>query len=131
MTINPIAFADEVNKQFLRYQLTAFPLSVPDMADQAKKMLDGADPDSNLVKGPYISLSRSFAEGEFIEVLIKKGLLPPAIQEIAEYKKMFAHQQKVLFEIKDDVCTKKKKLWLHIRGHMSRLYHTEHWCPVP
>lgn len=69
MTINPIAFADEVNKQFLRYQLTAFPLSDPDMADQAKQMLEGADPDSHLIKGPYISLSRSFAEGDFIEVL--------------------------------------------------------------
>jgi hypothetical protein len=27
MAINPIAFARAVNEQFLRYQLTAFPLS--------------------------------------------------------------------------------------------------------
>ena len=102
MTINPIAFADEVNKQFLRYQLTAFPLSDPEMADQAKQMLEGVDPDSHLVKGPYISLSRSFAEGEFIEVLVNKGILHPAIKGVAEYPKMFAHQQRVLEEVKKE-----------------------------
>jgi len=101
MTINPIAFAEEVNQQFLRYQLTAFPLSDPEMARQAKEMLEGPDIDSHIVKGPYISLSRSFAEGEYIEVLIRNGLLHPAIQGIAEYPRMFAHQQEVLNAVKE------------------------------
>jgi hypothetical protein len=52
LTIYPIDFSDEVNKQFLNFQLSAYPLSDPYMADQAKKMLEGADPDLNLMKGP-------------------------------------------------------------------------------
>ncbi len=31
-TINPIQFASQVNQQFLDYQLTAFPLTDPDLA---------------------------------------------------------------------------------------------------
>ncbi len=75
-----------------------FSFSDPDMADQAKNILEGSDPDSNLVEGPYISLSRSFAEGEFIEVPIKQGPLHPAIQGIVEYLKMFVHRQRFFEE---------------------------------
>lgn len=50
MTINPIQFAYEVNEQFLKYQLTAFPLSDADLAEQAKKMLTKHP--SPLIKGP-------------------------------------------------------------------------------
>jgi len=66
MTLNPIAFAEEVNRQFLRYQLTSFPLSDSDLARQAQVMLGGIGEESQLVKGPYISLSRSFAEGKCV-----------------------------------------------------------------
>ena len=65
MTINPIQFAEEVNNQFLRYQLTAFPLSDPDLSEQAKKMLTGRS--SPLIKGPYVSLTRSYKPGEEIK----------------------------------------------------------------
>ena len=36
MAINPIAFARAVNEQFLRYQLTAFPLTDEKLARQAE-----------------------------------------------------------------------------------------------
>ncbi|MCA1917287.1 hypothetical protein [Methanospirillum hungatei] len=39
MTLNPITFAEHVNRQFLRYQLTTFPLSDPDLENQARNML--------------------------------------------------------------------------------------------
>lgn len=102
MVLNPIVFANEVNKQFLRYQLTAFPLSDPDLARQAREIMGGSGKYSNMVKGPYVSLSRSFAEGEFIEVLVRKGIIHPAIQGVAEYKRIFAHQEQVLNAVKED-----------------------------
>ena len=37
MAINPIAFAHTVNEQFLRYQLTAFPLADEPLARQAEE----------------------------------------------------------------------------------------------
>ena len=70
MTLNPIRFAQDVNRQFLRYQLTAFPMSDPDLAEQAKKMLSGSGRESPLVKGPYLSLSRSYQEGKSLKQLV-------------------------------------------------------------
>src|SRR5665647_692039 len=95
MTLNPISFADQVNRQFLRYQLTAFPLSDPDLASQAREMLGGFGEASQLVKGPYISLSRPFAEGALLDDLVSQGKLHPAVAGIAEHPRMFAHQQAV------------------------------------
>ena len=95
MTLNPIAFAKEVNRQFLRYQLTSFPLSDPDLADQAKIMLGAVGEESQLVKGPYISLSRSFAEGKALKQLVDEKRLHPAVAGIADHPTMFAHQQAV------------------------------------
>ncbi len=95
MTLNPISFADQVNRQFLRYQLTAFPLSDPDLSSQAREMLGGFGESSQLVKGPYISLSRPFAEGALLDDLVIQGKLHPAVAGIAEHPRMFAHQQAV------------------------------------
>jgi len=39
MAINPIAFARAVNEQFLRYQLTAFPLADEALARQAEESI--------------------------------------------------------------------------------------------
>ncbi len=94
MTINPIKFAEEVNNQFLRYQLTAFPLSDPNLSDQAKKMLKGRN--SPLIKGPYVSLTRSYKPGEKIKTLIEKNKIHPALEGIAEYPRLLSHQQKTL-----------------------------------
>ncbi len=62
-TINPIHFASQVNKQFLDYQLTAFPLTDPDLAAQARAMLRGMLGRSPLIQGPYVSLSKAFLHG--------------------------------------------------------------------
>ena len=57
MAINPIAFARTVNEQFLRYQLTAFPIADEALARQAEESIRGigARP-TPLIKGPYLSL---------------------------------------------------------------------------
>jgi hypothetical protein len=41
MAINPIAFARTVNEQFLRYQLTAFPIADEALARQAEESIRG------------------------------------------------------------------------------------------
>lgn len=61
MPINPIAFARTVNEQFLRYQLTTFPLTDETLAKQAEESIRtaGARP-SPLIKGRHIpSLPRT------------------------------------------------------------------------
>ena len=100
MTMNPIAFAEEVNKQFFRYQLTAFPLSDPDLYLQARDMLGKGGEGSQLIKGPYISLSRSFEERSSLRELADEGRLHPAVAGIAEHPRMFAHQQAVFDAVK-------------------------------
>lgn len=95
MSINPIMFAREVNKQFLRYQMTAFPLTDPDMNAQARKML-GDESSSQLVKGPYISLSRTFADGPSLRELADAGRLHPVLASKSPYPRLFAHQEKAL-----------------------------------
>ena len=61
MAINPIAFARAVNEQFLRYQLTAFPIADEALARQAEESIRGvgARP-TPLIKGPYLSLAKGF-----------------------------------------------------------------------
>jgi len=101
MTLNPISFAHEVNRQFLRYQLTAFPLSDPDLAAQAREMMGGIGEASQLVKGPYVSLSRSYAEGALLSDLVDLDKLHPAVAGIAEHPRMFAHQEAVFNAAKE------------------------------
>lgn len=66
MTLNPITFAEHKNRQFLRYQLTAFPLSDPDLEAQARNMLGANGEESHLVKSPYIRHSA----GPFLKINI-------------------------------------------------------------
>ena len=40
MPINPVQFAHNVCDEFLRYLFSAFPLSDPELADQARKLLE-------------------------------------------------------------------------------------------
>lgn len=102
MSINPISFAQEFNQQFLRYQLTAFPLSDPDLAAQAKTMLSGSlMNESPLVKGPYLSLTRSYKEGDLLEDLANNGIVHPAVAGIADFPRLFAHQQATLDAVKN------------------------------
>lgn len=103
MSFNPILFANEVNKQFIRYQLTAFPLSDPNISEQVKKILSpGMLEKSPLFKGPYLSLSRAFAIGDSINYLINNREIHPAIKGIIDFPELFAHQQKALRSVKQE-----------------------------
>lgn len=92
MSINPITFANRVNHQFLRYQMTAFPLSDDDISIQAHKLITGEEGNSPLIKGPYVSLSRAYKMGPSINDLIEQGILHPALKGIAQFPNVFKHQ---------------------------------------
>src|SRR5579875_1342695 len=98
-TMNPIQFASQVNQQFLDYQLTAFPLTDPDLAEQARAILRKNLGHSPLIQGPYISLSKSFQPGRDLRELARKGLVHPALPGLAPYPMLFAHQYETLQQV--------------------------------
>ncbi|MCY2995079.1 MAG: DEAD/DEAH box helicase [Planctomycetota bacterium] len=96
MPINPVQFAHGVCDEFLRYLFSAFPLSDPDLAGQARKLLERPSSlDIPLVKGPFVSLSESFAKGESIQKLAQDGILHPVMPGLIGYPTMYLHQQQV------------------------------------
>jgi hypothetical protein len=98
-SLNPIRFASQVNKQFLDYQLTAFPLTDPDLAAQAHSNLYRGLEQSPLIQGPYISLSKSFQQGRDLRELARKGSVHPALPGLAPYPMLFAHQYEALQQV--------------------------------
>ncbi len=101
MPINPVQFAHSVCDEFLRYIFSAFPLSDPDLAKQAHDNLKGhTSLDIPLVKGPFVSLSESFAKGEPIQAMAERGLLHPVMPGLIGYPTMYLHQQQVFEAVK-------------------------------
>lgn len=99
--LNPVSFAEEVNSKYLKYQLTAFPIADPELQAQAYQQLTGMGNASPLIKGPYLSLSRAFMVGSDLEELAKDGIVHPRLPRLAEYHRMFMHQDKALRAILD------------------------------
>src|SRR5258707_11340333 len=96
MPINPVQFAHGVCDEFLRYLFSAFPLSDPELADQARKLLERPSSlDIPLVKGPFISLSESFAKGESVQKMANDGILHSVMPGLIGYPTMYLHQQQV------------------------------------
>ncbi|HLX62324.1 MAG TPA: DEAD/DEAH box helicase [Planctomycetota bacterium] len=101
MPINPVQFAHAICDEFLRYIFSAFPLADPDLAEQARKLLQRPSSlNMPLVRGPYISLSESFAKGDLITNLQKKGMLHPAMPDLIGYETMWSHQQQVFENVR-------------------------------
>lgn len=101
MPINPVHFAHEVCDEFLRYLFSAFPLSDPELAKQARKLLERPSSlDIPLVKGPFISLSESFAKGELVQAMASSGILHPVMSGLIGYPTMYLHQQQVFEAVK-------------------------------
>lgn len=100
-TINPIQFASQVNEQFLDYQLTAFPLTDPDLAAQARVSLHKGLGHSPLIQGPYVSLSKSFQHGRDLRELAREGVVHPALPGLAPYPMLFAHQYQALRKVEE------------------------------
>src|SRR6266403_865806 len=101
MSINPIQFAHGVCDEFLRYLFSAFPLSDPELADQARKLLERPSSlDIPLVQGPFVSLSEAFAKGDAVQQLAERGVLHHAMPGLIGFANMYLHQQRVLEVVK-------------------------------
>jgi ATP-dependent helicase YprA (DUF1998 family) len=101
MPINPVQFAHGVCDEFLRYLFSAFPLSDPELADQARKLLERPSSlDIPLVQGPFVSLSEAFAKGDLVQKLADQGTLHHAMPGLIGYPSMWKHQQQVLEAVK-------------------------------
>ncbi len=101
MAMNPVHFAHGVCDEFLRYLFSAFPLSDPELAGQARKLLERPSSlDIPLVQGPFVSLSEAFAQGDPVQELAERKVLHQAMPGLIGYPKMYLHQQKVLEAVK-------------------------------
>src|SRR2546421_12916131 len=95
MPINPVQFAHGVCDEFLRYIFSAFPLSDPELAEQARKKLKGRSSlDIPLVQGPYVSLSEAFAKGEAVQRLAQPYILHQVMPTLIGYPPMYLHPQR-------------------------------------
>jgi ATP-dependent helicase YprA (DUF1998 family) len=95
--INPISFTEEVISDFLKYQLSTYRFSDPDLYTQMRKLLNLNETRSSpLLKGPYISLSRVFSQGATLDQLAAAGVLHPGIATLSSYPRVYAHQEKAI-----------------------------------
>ncbi|HQJ35878.1 MAG TPA: DEAD/DEAH box helicase, partial [Rhodoglobus sp.] len=96
MALNPIAFTENVVKNFLRYQMTTYAFADERLRGQMRGLLSlDATRRSPLLKGPYVSLSRPFRQGASVEALVEEGLLHPHMRQRipAAITHLYGHQE--------------------------------------
>ena len=94
MAINPISFNEQVVSDFLRYQLTTYPLADPDLYAQLKSLLRLEETRATpLREGPYVSLSRPFKPGATVAKLVADGVFHPQMETVASYPSVRQHQE--------------------------------------
>jgi len=97
MALNPIAFTEQVVADFLRYQLTTYPLADEDLHAQMRTLLRLEESRSTpLRQGPFVSLSRPFKAGASIQQLVQDGVLHPGMRGIVPYPTVRAHQEEAI-----------------------------------
>ncbi|MCK4659804.1 MAG: DEAD/DEAH box helicase [Phycisphaerae bacterium] len=99
MALNPIAYTEKVVRSFLKYQLTAYPFADEHLHRQMRTLLSLEDTrNTPLLKGPYISLSRSFQRGAAIDDLISEGLFHPHMRQRvpAVITHVYRHQEQAI-----------------------------------
>ncbi len=99
MALNPIVYTEKVVRSFLRYQLTAYPFADERLHRQMRRLLSlDQTRESPLLKGPYISLSRSFRQGSSVEDLIAEGVLHPHLRQRIpdEIHQVYGHQEEAI-----------------------------------
>ncbi len=97
MALNPIAFTENVVRSFLRYQLTTYPFADPELHAQMRRLLSLDETRlTPLVKGPYISLSRSFRAGASVAALAGEGVLHPTMESLVPFPGLYGHQERAI-----------------------------------
>ena len=108
MALNPIVYTEKVIRSFLRYQLTAYPFADERLHGQMRKLLSLDETrQSPLLKGPYISLSRSFRQGAAVDDLIAEGLFHPHMRQRIPggITHLYGHQEEAIRAIADGRTT--------------------------
>ena len=94
MAMNPLAYAENVVRGFLRYQLTAYPFADPDLYGQMRRLLSLTETRRTpLLKGPYISLSQAIRQGAAIRDLVRDRVLHAHMSNLVPYERVYAHQE--------------------------------------
>ena len=92
--LNPITYTENVVSDFLRYQLTTYPFADRGLHDQMRRLLNLEETRSSpLLKGPYISLSRSFRRGVSLADLAAGGVLHPHLPNLPSHSFLYGHQE--------------------------------------
>ncbi len=98
--LNPIAYTEKIVSDFLKYQLTTYPFSDGDLYEQMRSLLNLEETRATpLMKGPYISLSRSFRNGAAISELVTEGVLHPHMTNLIPYCNVFGHQESAIRKV--------------------------------
>ena len=108
MALNPVAYIEKVAKSFLRYQLTAYPFSDPDLLGQMRDLLSlDHTRASPLLRGPYVSLSRPFRAGAAVRQMVEEGFIHPHLAERIPSKitHFYSHQERAIRAIADGRTT--------------------------
>jgi ATP-dependent helicase YprA (DUF1998 family) len=92
--LNPTTYTEKVVNDFLRYQLTTYPFSDTRLHEQMRRLLNLDETrETPLLRGPYVSLSRSFRRGRAIAELADEGLLHAHIRNLSPYQYSYGHQE--------------------------------------
>src|SRR5687767_12479359 len=98
--LNPITYAEKVVADFLKYQLTTYPFSDERLYAQMRALLNLEEARATpLLRGPYVSLSRSFRRGASIAQLVRDKLLHPHLEQLALFPHVYGHQESAIREI--------------------------------
>jgi ATP-dependent helicase YprA (DUF1998 family) len=95
--LNPILFTERVVQDFLRYQLTAYPFADKGLYAQMRKLLNLDETRrSPLLKGPFVSLSRTFEEGIAVADAVKEGWLHTHLTQLISHPHLYGHQEQAI-----------------------------------
>ncbi|MGI9249888.1 MAG: DEAD/DEAH box helicase [Pseudohongiellaceae bacterium] len=95
--LNPITYTEGVVSDFLRYQLSTYAFADKSLYRQMRDLLNLEQTrDTPLLRGPYISLSRTFLQGASLEQMVDEGLLHPHIKQLSPYPSAYQHQEKAI-----------------------------------
>ncbi|MAC32072.1 MAG: helicase [Haliea sp.] len=104
--LNPITYTEDVVSDFLRYQLSTYAFADESLYRQMRELLSlETTRNTPLLKGPYVSLSRTFRQGASLEQLVEEGVLHPHIRQLSPYPSAYLHQEQAFRAIHQGTTT--------------------------
>ena len=92
--LNPVTYTERVVSDFLRYQMTTYPFADRNLNQQMRQLLSlDATRATPLMRGPHISLSKSFRKGAALKDLVAQGVLHPHITNLSPHEHVYGHQE--------------------------------------